>query len=146
MDLRQALLTALYNRLTGDATLQALCGGTVRLIYRMAQPDTQFPYLTQRVTIEPGTDGSWAFATGTWFLDIWDHQPNASRALSIRQRVITLMDWYFVHPVDGEVDTARVDLVRDEDGPTDDPNIFRLMLQWSLHLDRQGEVVAILGR
>ena len=61
MDLRRALVTAVYEHLTEDATLKALFKlpgegvGTVRLIDGMAQPDTKFPYLTHRLTLETGS-------------------------------------------------------------------------------------------
>ena len=144
MDLRQALVTAVYARLTEDPTLQGICGGTVRMINGMPQPNTAFPYLTHRFVLETGA--CWAFAEGTWYLDLWDHASSTDRLLEMRQAVITLMDQLLLEPPGGEAVVVRIGLVRDEDGPTDAPDVYRLMTQWGLHLDRQVEVEAILGR
>lgn len=144
MDLRQALVTAVYARLTEDLTLQTICGGMVRLVNGMPQPDTKFPYLTHRFLLEPGA--CWAFAEGRWYLDLWDHGPNADRLLDIRHRVIALMDRLLLVPPGGEAVTVQMGLTRDEDGVTDAPDVHRLMTEWGLHLDRQVEVEAILGR
>lgn len=145
MDHRKAVITALYNELTTDPALQGLCGGAVRLSDGMPPPNTQFPYLTQRVALEVN-DASWAQAEGDWYLDIWDHSPNEDRLLDIRQRVITLMDQLILQPAGGEVVVMEIRFVRDNKGPTDAPDVHRLMLQWKLHLDRQVEVVAVLTR
>ena len=144
MDLRQALVTAVYARLTEDPTLQGICGGTVRLVNGMPRPDTAFPYLTHRFVLETGA--CWAFAEGTWYLDLWDRASNADRLLEIRHRVVTLMDRLLLEPPGGEAVVVQLNLVGDEDGPTDAPDVFRLMTRWGLHLDRQVEVEAILGR
>jgi len=145
MDHRQAVITALYNELTTDPALQGLCGGTVRLVDGMPPPNTKFPYLTHRIGLKV-KDASWAFAEGDWYLDIWDHSPNADAALAIRACVIALMDQLILQPAGGEVVVMEIRFVRDGKGPTDAPDIYRLMTQWELHLDRQVEVVAVLGR
>ena len=144
MDIRQALVTALYKQLTTDTDLLATCGGTVRLVNGMPPPDTEFPYLTHRLVLETGA--SWAFAEGDWYLDLWDHSPNQDRLLAMRQDVIVAVDQLLLPlPSDGVV-LLQIQLVRDEDGVTDAPDIFRLMTQWKLYLDRQAEVEAILSR
>jgi len=141
MDLRQALLTEIDDRLTGDAILQGICGGTVRLVNGMAPPNTAFPYLTHRFTVEVGA--SWALADGTWLLDLWDHSPNSARLLSIRHRVITLMDKLVLTPADEDIIMLQIDFARESEGPTDAPDVHRLMTQWSLNFDRQVEVEAV---
>jgi len=145
MDLRHALLKAVWDLLTGDAALQALCGGTVRLIDGMPLRDTDFPYLTQAFDLEV-SEKSWALQDGTWLLDIWDHSPNADLVLEIRHRVITLMDQRILQPTGGEIKVAQVMFKGDSKGPTDSPSIYRLMTRWDLFLDRQVEVEAVLSR
>ncbi len=151
MDLRQALVTLVYTELTTDPALKALfllpgeAVGTVRMVNGMPLPDTEFPYLTHRFALAVNAE-SWAFAEGVWYLDIWDHDPNSDRLHEIRARVITLMDWQLFEPPGGESVVAEFRLLRDEDGPTDAADVFRLMTQWELHLDRQVEVEAILTR
>ena len=151
MDLRRALVTLFYTELTTDPALQALfilpgeVAGTVRMTNGMPPPDQKFPYLTHRLALAVDS-ASWALADGLWYLDIWDHQPDEERLLAIRQRIITLMDWQLFQPPGGEVVVAELRLVRDADGPTDAADVFRLMLQWELHLDRQVEIEAILAR
>ena len=151
MDLRQALVTAVYDRLTTDVTLKELSKlpgelvGTVRLVNGMPLPDTEFPYLTHRFALAVN-DESWALADGIWYVDLWDHQPDSERLLAMRHRVITLMDWLILQPAGGEIKAAQLRLVRDEDGPTDAADVFRLMMQFGLYLDRQVEVEAVLTR
>lgn len=151
MDVRAALITELHNRLTGDAALKALCilpgegVGTVRLSNGMAQPDTKLPYLTHRVDLVV-PDTSWALLEGTWLLDLWDHGPNRDRIWAIHARVITLMDRLIFTPAGEEIVAAQVFLRTDREGPTDAASVYRLMLEWALHLDRQGEVERILTR
>lgn len=150
MDLRQALVTAVYARLTTDATLKALSilpgegVGTVRMVNGMPPPDTKFPYLTHRFVLEP--DACWAFAEGDWLLDFWDEATSSDRLLAIRHRVITLMDKLLLEPPGGEAVVVQIGLVRDEDGVTDSADVYRLMTQWKMHLDRQVEIEAILAR
>jgi len=144
MDLRQALLTEIYARLTEDVALQGICGGTVRLVEGMPTPDTAFPYLTHSFTLEAGD--SWALAEGFWLLDLWDHSPNTIRLSAMRHRLITLMDKLVLTPPGGDIVLMQIDFVRESKGPTDAPDVHRLMTQWSLHLDRQVEVEAVLGR
>lgn len=145
MDLRQALVTLVYTELTTDVALQGIVGGTVRMVNGMPLPDTEFPYLTHRFALAVNPD-SWAFAEGVWYLDIWDHQPDEDRLLAIRHRIITLIDWQLFEPPGDEIKVAEFRLLRDEDGPTDAADVFRLMMQWELYLDRQVEVEAILSR
>ena len=144
MDLRQRLVTTLYTQLTTNVALLATCGGAVRMVYGMPPPDTEFPYLTHRLVLETGA--SWAFAGGDWYLDLWDHSPNEDRLLEMRQGVINAIDQLLVSSPDGEVVMMQIHLVRDEDGVTDAPDVFRLMMQWKLFLDRQVEVESILTR
>lgn len=145
MDIRQALVTALYNQLTTDADLIAAVGGTVRLVNGMPPPDTLFPYLTHKVVLEVA-DASWAIAEGDWYLDLWDHSPDEERLLLMRQCVIAAVDQLLLTLPGGEITVVQIRLVRDEDGVTDAPDVFRLMMQWKLYLDRQAEVEAILSR
>ena len=151
MDVREALVTEFYTALTTDATLKALCilpdeaVGTVRLAEGLAQPNTSFPYLTHRLDLLI-PDSSWALAEGAWYLDLWDHGPNRDRIFDIRARIITLMDWMIFTPAGAEITAAQVFLRADREGPTDAADVHRIMLEWALHLDRQGEVAAILTR
>ena len=151
MDVREALVTEFYTLLTTDAPLQALfilpdeVAGTVRMQEGLAQPNTSFPYLTHRLDLVV-PDSSWALLEGTWYLDIWDHISNRDRTFDIRARVITLLDWRFFTPAGGEISVAQVSLRYDREGPTDAADVHRIMLEWALHLDRKGEVAAILTR
>ncbi len=144
MDIRQRLLTELYNKLTTNADLIAACGGSVRLVNGMPPQDTPFPYLTHRLAFDVGK--SWAMAEGDWFLDLWDNAPNQDRLLEMRRCAVIAVDQLLISPSGGEITIAQIQLVRDEDGVTDAPDVFRIMLQWKLFLDRQAEVEAILSR
>jgi len=145
MSTRSAVITALYGRVTGDPAIQAACGGPVRMAYHMAQPDTAFPYLVHRIDGEVADP--WDFETGVWFLDLWDHATNRDRLLTIRELVIIRMDRLLL-PVAIGAATAYlgVRLIRDREGPTDAPDVFRVMTEWSLLVERSSEVAGILSR
>lgn len=142
MDTVAALIGELYRRLTGDLEMQTIFGGPVRLYYVWAQTDAQLPYLVHRLENGPGEE--WPLAEATYYLDLWDYSPNANRILSIRKRVVELLDWQcFSLP-----EAGAVRLERQFDGPIpeDTPQIWHHATQWRVRYYRTAEAAAVLQR
>jgi len=91
LDPQASLITYIYNLLTTDATLISNMGGTVRLSLTWAPPDCAFPYLVHRIDLSNVSDYS-PIRRGTYYLDIWSNSPSTSECLTIRKRLMELLD------------------------------------------------------
>jgi len=143
MDIQESLLTSIYNTLTGDATLQGLMGGTVRLYPVFAPPDAEFPYLVHRLDI--GRIADWCPRMRcTYLLDIWSYSPSAEEALDIRQRLMTLLDGLD----SSTAETTEFYVWRQTDGfvPEIAENIWHYACQFNLKWLKDDEIGVAMKR
>ena len=140
LDTQASLFTVLYDLLTADATLKSEMGGTVRLYPVWAEPDAPFPYLVHRLDIRD--DEPFPMQIGTYIIDIWSYSPSASEALSIRKRVIELLDLQNIST--DEVSNFRVGKQTDGFIPESTQNIWHYTIQFGARFYRAAEVAAII--
>jgi len=143
VDTQQSLIAKIYDTLTADTTLKAVCGGTVRLYPVWAPPDAAFPYLVQRADIR-AIDDFFPMRRGTLIIDLWSSSPSASEILSIRKRIIEILDELDFSVT--EISHCRISLETDGFIPESDEDIWHYSLQFGLRFYRKTEVAAIIGR
>ncbi len=142
MDIIESLLTKFYNTLTADSTLKSSMGGSVTIQPNRAKPDTAMPYIVHRLDMtarEP-----YPARSGMYLIDIWSDSPNASEILSIRKRVIELLDELQFNT--DEAKNCELHLQTDGFIPEDAENIWHYTVQFNLTFWRLSETIAILGR
>uniref|UniRef100_A0A6M3INT2 Tail protein n=1 Tax=viral metagenome TaxID=1070528 RepID=A0A6M3INT2_9ZZZZ len=142
LDTQESILTAIYNILTADSTLQTAMGGSVSLYPVWAKPDAEFPYLVQRLDMRAGE--IFAARIGTYLLDIWSYSTNASEIVAIRKRIVELLDERTFNTT--EVKNVIVKLETDGFIPETEPDIYHYATQWNLSFWRQREAVYIISR
>ena len=88
----QAVTSAIWTRLTTDATLMSALGGTVDLYRVMAPQDPTMPYGVHRLIM-----GDNVFhGTHTYFLDWWDYNETPERLdLAVDRATVLLHEWRF---------------------------------------------------
>lgn len=64
MDATKAVLADIWDELTGDATLKALCGGTVRLFREGANENPTSPYIIHELDWNSDGSDDWAICDG----------------------------------------------------------------------------------
>ena len=141
MDTLQAVIEALYTRLTTDGTLMAMFpGGVAKCFLEWAEQDATFPYLVIR--LDTGADEF--MEQGAFVVDIWDSASEADRALSIRGRVRALLYEYSFTTAGGEVGGARLGRPRlDQSIPDEEPGIWRREITFPIRFFDRQEVVAV---
>jgi len=144
MDIQEALLTYIYNRLTTDTGLKADMGGTVRLALAWAKPDTTFPYLVHRIDV--GADPLFIMRRATYYIDIWSDSPNASEILAIREEIITSLDELEFNTASDEATRARFLLQTESFIPETEDGIWHYAIMFNLRFFRNAEITAIDAR
>ena len=99
----QAIITAIYSRLTADATMKSLLSDPVRLYRVMAPKDPDFPYLVHRA--DPG---SWPIANSGYYLDVWYYGQDSAPVDSIVERIRTLLENWRITTGDNEMGAGRM--------------------------------------
>lgn len=143
IDTQKSILAYLFSLLTADDTLKSAMGGSVRLYPVWAVPDAEFPYLVHRLDLRQAGE-AYAVRKGAYYLDIWSNSPNAEEVLSVRKRVIELLD-ELVFSTD---EALRVHLETQDDGfiPETEPGIWHYATLWNVIFVRKAEAEAIDGR
>lgn len=143
IDTQKSLLTYIYNKLTEDSELKSLMGGIVRCYLTWATPDAVFPYIVQRLDIrrEPGT---YVIQKATYYLDIWSDSPNADEILTIRKRLIELLD-ELVFSTD-DVSLVHIEIMSDGFVPEVEQGIWHYATMWEFIFRRDSEANSIEGR
>jgi hypothetical protein len=144
MDIQESLITYLYTRLTGDATLKTAMGGTVRLYLVWAKTDAALPYLVHRADMRAPPGGIWPERLATYTIDVWSSSPIATETIAIRKRIIELLDQLLFNTT--EIKNGYVELVSDGFVPSNEPEIFHYSMVFNISLWRQVELVYILNR
>ena len=142
VDTQTSLITYFYNRLTTDATLKSNMGGAVRCYLVWAKTDATLPYLVHRIDLRQR--GIWPEEIGTYTIDIWSYSRIATEAISIRKRIIELLDQLQFNTT--EVKNCYVEKLSDGFIPESTPDIWHISILFSISLWRQTEVVYILNR
>ncbi len=145
LDTQVSLLTFLYNKLTQDASMQTLMGGTVRLYPVWAREDAEFPYLVHRLEIRPVSGGIYPEQKATYYLDIWFDCSDAADLLAVRKRIIELLDelrFSSAEVSNGEIHKSNADGFV----PETEPDIWHYHLQFVINYWRKSETAAILAR
>lgn len=143
MDIAESLMTAIYNRLTTDATLTSRMGGAVRLFPVWAPPDSEFPYLVHRLDITPLADWS-PQSQNTYLLDIWSYSPSMKETLDIRERVMQLLDGW----QSSTDETSEFWLWKQTDGfvAEDVQDIWHYSCQFNMKHTNDAQIGALLKR
>ena len=142
VDTVKSLLTYIYSLLTADATLITAMGGTVRLYATWAVTDATFPYIVHRFSFRQNV--LYPERVGTYYIDLWSDSTNAEEVLSIRKRVVELLDQLNFNTV--EVKNVRLNLDTDGFVPENDPEIWHYAMQFDIDIWRQSELVSIINR
>jgi hypothetical protein len=148
VELTKAILTKLYTILTEDSILKSAMGGTVKIYPVWAKDDTVMPYLVHRIESSASSD-FWPIRQGTYILDIWSGGTNADEALTIRDRIMTLLDeqsWDLTDSTTKLVKAMRMWLQTEGFVTEDDTEIWHLATQWNIRLYRTAEVANIISR
>ena len=143
-DIQESLITYFYDRLTDDNSLKTTMGGAVRCYLVWAKTDAALPYLTHRLDIRAKGGGIWPERMATYTLDIWSFSPSASEAITIRKRVVELLDQLLFNTAD--VKNCYIELISDGPSISGEPDIWHYSLIFDLHFWRQTEAVYILNR
>lgn len=139
MDVTQAVLTALYDALKGDADLAAIIGGHWQGPYHRLPVDATWPYIAHRLDTGEGLDN--ATRPATYTVEVWDYGETTDRIWAIRARLMALLDHArFTVPGQG---IARLWHATDAWMPNEDRNVMTLALVFTVRYARAGEVRAI---
>lgn len=143
VDTQKSILTHLFTLLTTDDTLKSAMGGEVRLYPVWAGEDAEFPYMVHRLDLRQDGE-AYAVRKSAYYLDIWSDSPNAEEILSIRKRIIELLD-ELVFNTD---EALRVHLETQTDNfiPETEPGIWHYATLWNVIFVRKAEAEAIDGR
>ena len=143
IDAEKSLTDYIWSRLTDDATLQGIMGGTVRLYLTWAKEDAAFPYLVHRLEIrkEPGAHPVQA---ATHYLDIWHDGDDADTVFSIRERLMQLLG-----QLDFNTDDVSLVSIEWQTGgfvAQAEQGIWHYATMWEWTFRRDTEATAIEGR
>lgn len=144
-DTVNAIITAIWTILTGDETLQGLCGGTVRCYFPFSTSNPDFPYLNHN--LKPDViPAQWSMVNADYFLDIWEYSDTATSTLAIRDRIITLLDQRAITTASSEITAGRLRLNNGGFVDTDQEHVWHYPTMWTFRYARKQEIANILGR
>ncbi len=136
----QAVTTAIWARLTADATLKSTLGGTVNLYRVMAPQDPTMPYLVHRLS----SSGDAFHSTHTYLLDIWDYAETPARVDSAADRIrILLHEWRFTTAASEA--SGLMEWFSGGYIPTDAERVWHFATQWSVRLVAGRDITSIVG-
>lgn len=139
MDVTQAVLTALYDALAGDAQLAGIVGSHWQGPFHRLPVDATWPYIAHRLDTGEGLDN--ATRPATYTVEVWDYGETTDRIWAIRARLMALLDHArFTVPGQG---IARLWHATDAWMPNEDRNVMTLALVFTVRYARAGEVRAI---
>lgn len=140
VEVGQAVTTAIWTRLTADATLKSTLGGTVYLYRVMAPQDPTMPYGVHRFSM----GGDLFHGTHTYLLDWWDYAETPARIDSAVDRTKALLhEWRFTTAAN-----EAVGLLSWFSGgliPTDAEKVWHMATQWSVRLGACRDITAVVG-
>lgn len=149
MSTHEAIITALWSTIKGDPEMQAIMAhhppSQEWLYWTWAETDAPFPYLVHRLDDAVVPD-QWGMSQATYYLDLWDDSPNAGRILTMRGRLIALLDRSTVEVPGKEVLAARMFLDSTGAVPEPEPGIHHYAMLWTIRYARQADIVEITKR
>lgn len=142
----EALLTAIWDILTEDATVQGYWSdGVVNLALNRAEVNDHYPFGVHRIDSYAGAaESDHVVRSAYYFLDWFDKSNSGKTVLDLYDRSITLLD---LRSIDAE-GTARGKLYLDTQGwvEEDTPMIKHYAMRFSLRYARGHEIENILNR
>jgi len=136
----QAIITALWTRLTTDATLKSVLGDPISVYRIMATSEPPFPYFRHRLVI----NGDLLDGIHTYYLDLWYYGDGPTTPDSAMDRVkILLHEWTFVT----EFDEASGFLEWFSGGyiETDAAKVYHYATQWDVRLGATRDITNIVN-
>jgi len=123
----QALITAIWTRLTTDATMKSLMGDPVRLYRVMAPEDPDFPYLVHSMAA-----GGWPIANADYRLDVWYYGQLSTTCDAIVERIRTLLENWRITTAGNEMGAGRMIFIGELSGyvGTDAQKVWRYELRF----------------
>lgn len=116
LDPQGAVITKLFNVLTGDATLQGLFGGSVNLHPGNAGKDPEYPYMVHQLS---GTDKDILRGDGFYYLDIYSNAQTLTEIWKINRRVKILLTERRFSTSDVQFRTGDTDTFEQIPSPTE---------------------------
>lgn len=152
MDLIEALLTDVYNLITGDAEMQTLMGGSVEergewLHQELDEVDPEFDYLVHALEEAPDP-GFLALADGWYTVDAYvycEERADKERLYRIRGRLVVLLDHRWLEGEEYGWCYLRY-TGRGRRLPTDNTQVKRYSLPFKARFARTEEIKSILAR
>jgi len=125
----QSVITAIWNRLTSDATMKSLLSDPVSLYRVMAPLNPDFPYMVHRADA-----GTWPIANSDYYLDVWYYGSDSAPVDSTVERIRTLLENWRLVPGDNELGAARMIFVGELSGyvPTDAQKVWRYEMRFKI--------------
>ncbi|MCE5190915.1 MAG: DUF3168 domain-containing protein [Actinomycetia bacterium] len=125
----QAIIVAIYTRLTTDATLKSLMGGSVSLYRGMAPQDPTFPYLVHRLA-----SAGWPFSSTPYWLDVWTYNESPESMDSMVERIRTLLENWRITTGASEIGAGRMVYLPEGSGeiPTDNEQVWHYSTAWRI--------------
>lgn len=144
LDIDKAITDYIYSLLTEDTYLQTAMGGTVRMAYNMATPDTEFPYLVHRLALS--ADDFYPASQAVYYLDIWSDSPNGDEALAIRKLIMNIIDEIEFNTALDEATRVRVVWQGDTFVVEAEQYIWHRAMMFNLYYFRNAEITVIDAR
>jgi len=126
----QAIITAIYNRLTADTALKAAMGGSVRLYRVMAPADPDMPYLVHRME-----SAAYDHSQSTYWLDLWHYGADSATVDTIIERIRVLLENWRITTGDSEIGAGRMLFNPKGSGfvPSDNNLVWHYSTMWTIH-------------
>lgn len=135
----QAIITALYTRLTGDTTLKSVLGATFGCYRVMAPVDPDLPYFVHRLDMR----GDLLHGTHTYLLDLWYYGADSATVDSAIDRIkILLHAWRFKTASDeaqGVLEWFSGGYI-----PTDAADVWHYATQWVIRYEAARDITNIV--
>lgn len=130
----QAIITAIYNRLNADSTLQTTLGKTVESpcpIYRWPNlpNDPALPYFAQRLDAV-----AWPLSDTDYFLDLYWYGADSATVDSAIERIRVLLENWRITTGDSEIGAGRIvfNPIRSGYVETDNPFVWHYGTGWQI--------------
>jgi len=116
LDPQGAVITKLFDVLTGDTELQSIFGGSVNLHPGEAGKDPEYPYMVHELS---GTDKDILRGDGFYYLDIYSKAETLTEIWQINRRVKILLTEERFSTSDVQFRTGNIDQFEQVPDPTE---------------------------
>jgi len=134
----QAIISALWTRITTDATMKSVFDTTVDLYRVMAPQDPAFPYMVHDLQLSSDLFHS----TNTYKLDVWTYGPTPLVADAAVNRLKQLLHcWRFsITEAGGLVEWFSGGYIQ-----SDHPQVWHYATQWDVRMTATTDITSIVG-